>query len=485
MRRLQARDFSRPAGFVTLCRMVTMTIRLTMLFALCTLGLVAAQIPPLPEAPVPDAEHKPRLVVSERTKDLGKIIAGTKVPVEWVLSNQGGADLVIERTIAGCGCTMVHLNKDQRVIRPGDSLILRAEFNSYGRLGKQSKDVTVVSNDPFEPKFRLQFHATVEVLYHMRPPGRLNLRAVRRGQTASETLDITAAVGRGVFELLEVRIRDRENLTYQAEPLTLGEQKGRRLRFTITKNAPLGRLLTDAMVRFRVGDVEQDVNVKIFGEVVADLITRPSMVKPNDRPRRPGTRLSQVNVRSTDRSPFEILRIEHDPLLTVTMEPTERTPPGTSYDIILTLAEDAPPGPFAATLEVHTSALDQPVLRVPVFGVVAAPIEVQPSVVVLRADGSTIGGRRRLRLEAAPTVTLELSEGRSTNPAVVVEVEPANASHRAYVRYVQVVLTGAGAVDRGGGARDDQGRIRALVSLTTNVVGAGTFTIPVLIEPAD
>jgi len=42
------------------------------------------------------------------------------------------------------------------------------------------------------------------------------------------------------------------------------------------------------------------------------------------------------------------------------------------------LRDDARPGPFGETLRIKTGSLDQPFIEVPVFGIVAARIKMEP-----------------------------------------------------------------------------------------------------------
>ena len=528
-----------------------------------------AQLPPLPEAPREDMGPAPRLFVSERLQELGTIVAGDKVAVSWHLANRGTANLLLKRVKAGCGCTVVRLTEEEMIIPPGGSLTLRAEFDSTGRKGEQTKSVTILSNDPVEPRCQLTFHATVDVLYHMRPPGRLNLGAVRQGRTASQTLDITPASGRGDVELLGVQLREEGFLSYSAEPLRPSQPAsgksgmeawlplgnggttkrspprqgvvgrvgiGQRLRFSVADAAPLGRLTTRAVVKFSVGGIQKEVDVKIFGEVVADLVVQPEIVKPAARALPPGRRLAPVTILSTDQKRFEIVSVKAGPPVHATVQsdsprrprrgadgkrkPRPRLPrakggSGTRYTVLLTVREDAPPGPFATVLEVRTNSLDQPLLRVPVFGMVAYPIDVDPPLVVLRTtaimrtavllrtDGTPAAGgnpasggshaaevtpagtRRRVRLKCSPRITLEVSEITSGMPEVVATLQlPDDAArgrttlhdfHQPHVRYLEVKLAG----------KLPKGVYSTVLTLKTNVPGAERLEIPVTIEVAD
>ncbi|MCH7872359.1 MAG: DUF1573 domain-containing protein, partial [Planctomycetes bacterium] len=162
-----------------------------------------AQLPPIPTTGSKPATQ-PRLYVAERVKDLGTIIEGDVYVVRWKLENHGSADLVIQRIQASCGCVVAELSDDEKVIPPGGSLELRADFNTQGRQGAQVKTVTVSSNDPAEPALKLEFTADLQFLFVVKPPGVANLRSVRRGEPVQRTVDIFPGPGRGAVEILRV-----------------------------------------------------------------------------------------------------------------------------------------------------------------------------------------------------------------------------------------------------------------------------------------
>src|SRR3972149_2741208 len=155
--------------------MTSMTVLQTLL------PLIAGQLPPTPSGTGNEAAPRPQLYVAQRSQDIGTILDGDKATVTWLLENRGNAALVIDRTVPSCGCTVVQLAEDERVIAPGGSLALKAVFDSTNRREAQVKTISVHSNDPAEPELRLDFKAKVELLFELEPAGMLNLRTIRRG----------------------------------------------------------------------------------------------------------------------------------------------------------------------------------------------------------------------------------------------------------------------------------------------------------------
>ncbi len=90
----------------------------------------------------------------------GKIIEGEKFVYDFKFKNTGSGPLVIESAKASCGCTAA--TPPVESIQPGGSSAITATFDSKGRVGSQSKTITVRSNDVNNPTVILKF--TVEVV---------------------------------------------------------------------------------------------------------------------------------------------------------------------------------------------------------------------------------------------------------------------------------------------------------------------------------
>lgn len=86
----------------------------------------------------------PAIVFEETEYDFGKVIAGTIVKHTFKFKNIGEAPLIIESAQASCGCTVP--KKPEKPIEKGESGEIYVEFNSEGRIGQQSKTVTIIAN---------------------------------------------------------------------------------------------------------------------------------------------------------------------------------------------------------------------------------------------------------------------------------------------------------------------------------------------------
>ncbi|MCO5233586.1 MAG: DUF1573 domain-containing protein [Chitinophagales bacterium] len=91
-----------------------------------------------------DSTPKTRITYSEPKVDLGEVIEGTKVKHAFEFKNTGNLPLIIQSAHGSCGCTVADYPK--QAIAPGENGNIAIEFDSEGRLGSNTKTVTVVAN---------------------------------------------------------------------------------------------------------------------------------------------------------------------------------------------------------------------------------------------------------------------------------------------------------------------------------------------------
>lgn len=104
--------------------------------------------------------NAPKIVFKQESISGGKLIEGEKFVVDYVFKNEGNSPLELTSVKASCGCTTPFWPKGEK-IGPGETGKITASFNSKGRLGNQSKSITVKSNDLTSPTKVLKFSVEV------------------------------------------------------------------------------------------------------------------------------------------------------------------------------------------------------------------------------------------------------------------------------------------------------------------------------------
>ncbi|QSE99083.1 DUF1573 domain-containing protein [Fulvivirga lutea] len=86
----------------------------------------------------------PEITFQEEQFDFGDIHQGDKVEHVFAFENTGTEPLIITNVQTTCGCTAPNWPRDP--VAPGQSSEIKVVFNSTGKMGRQHKVITVVSN---------------------------------------------------------------------------------------------------------------------------------------------------------------------------------------------------------------------------------------------------------------------------------------------------------------------------------------------------
>lgn len=104
--------------------------------------------------------NAPKIEFEEVNKDFGTVDEGDEIKHEFVFRNTGKSNLIIRKIRASCGCTTAAPKVS--VLEPGKKTSLSASFRTRGFSGRQTKTITVISNDPEHPKMVLRLSGTVK-----------------------------------------------------------------------------------------------------------------------------------------------------------------------------------------------------------------------------------------------------------------------------------------------------------------------------------
>jgi len=102
----------------------------------------------------------PQISISEEEWDFGIVKPGTQPHHNFIITNKGTEDLLIERVWTSCGCVQTSIFTTR--ILPGKSAELEATFNTSGYEGKIEKNIFIKSNDPDEAEKKLRVKIEIE-----------------------------------------------------------------------------------------------------------------------------------------------------------------------------------------------------------------------------------------------------------------------------------------------------------------------------------
>ena len=133
------------------------------------------------------ARDLPRLICDEPEYCFGILSNTNDVPHTFVLANEGEVPLAIYRVQSDCGCTRVRL--EDKIIHPGEQTTVQVRLVLKGRAGRQHKRVTIVSNDPDQPRLTLSLIGEAIAELEVKPD-RIYWGNLRSNASEVKTVDI-------------------------------------------------------------------------------------------------------------------------------------------------------------------------------------------------------------------------------------------------------------------------------------------------------
>jgi len=103
--------------------------------------------------------HNGKLMFQQDSYDFGEVAEGPKAEHDFVLTNTGKEPVVITNASAGCSCTVSEWPRQP--ILPGKKEKIHVVFNTAGRVGPFTKDITILS-DAEQPQMFLHIKGTVK-----------------------------------------------------------------------------------------------------------------------------------------------------------------------------------------------------------------------------------------------------------------------------------------------------------------------------------
>lgn len=92
----------------------------------------------------PSNEQRPIIKFNNSKVYFGNIVEGDTLRYTYKFENTGNLPLKIVSVNASCGCTTPEWTKE--IVEPGEKGYIRINFDSHGRVGLNSKSVTVYAN---------------------------------------------------------------------------------------------------------------------------------------------------------------------------------------------------------------------------------------------------------------------------------------------------------------------------------------------------
>lgn len=92
-----------------------------------------------------------RIRVVPEEYNFGTVTQGTLVKTRFTIRNEGSKTLLVQDIKPSCNCSVT--SWERREIPPGDSMAVQVSFNTAGKIGRQRKTFSILSNAANSPVF--------------------------------------------------------------------------------------------------------------------------------------------------------------------------------------------------------------------------------------------------------------------------------------------------------------------------------------------
>jgi hypothetical protein len=92
----------------------------------------------------PANPNAPKLVFAQENHNFGTLLEGPQATHEFKFKNEGKEPLILSNVKASCGCTTPAWPKEP--VLPGKEASILVTYNTQGRVGPFTKNVTITSN---------------------------------------------------------------------------------------------------------------------------------------------------------------------------------------------------------------------------------------------------------------------------------------------------------------------------------------------------
>lgn len=118
-----------------------------------------------PKMSAKELSKQAHLKIDKSLHDFGSHISGDVLETEFTFTNDGKKDLVLHEIYPECTCVRVTYAKN--VLKPGESMKVKAIFDTVSRRGMSNQSIWIVSNDPTKSEQYIYLRARLpEKDYH-------------------------------------------------------------------------------------------------------------------------------------------------------------------------------------------------------------------------------------------------------------------------------------------------------------------------------
>ncbi len=302
---------------------------------------------------------KPKIFFENPDFHFDTIYKGSKVEHVFKLKNQGNNTLQIKKVKPSCGCTAAVLSND--TILPGKTGEIKTTFNSANYKGSVKKTITVLSNDPDTPSYKLTISGEIVEVISIKPRN-INFGSFRSDNQSDKTVKISIkALSEPDFKITNVS----SSTPFVDASASVATEGGYTISATLKNYNKIGRF--SGKILLDTNSAKQpEASIIFYGVVEGDIVINQKRVYFGTVP--DGREVIRKLYVKINESGIKVLstKISPDYLSINVNERYEQSNPHCLIEI--KLHKDAPVGKIDGLLELSTNSKEKPLIKIPITG---------------------------------------------------------------------------------------------------------------------
>lgn len=308
-----------------------------------------------------DDTAKPDIQFMETAYDFGFAGQQEKVSHSYNFKNAGTAGLIIEAVKASCGC--VAAVSSAKEIPPGGTGSITATFETGKYKGKQIKTIHVHSNDRVKPEIELQMTGMVKLGIALEPES-VYFGDVQKNSTVNKVVKLSIIDG-VPFGIDKIDVPDKY-ISTRVSDASVDSRTAYSIEVTLKPDAPAGSF-TEVITVNTDSRLYPRIDIPVIGTVVGDIKVKPQSISFGTLHKGDAVR-TKIVVESVRKEIFHIQKVTFTPPFLSAQTTCNKE--NTQCEITLKIDVNSPAGPANGEIRIYTDAPDQPVLTVPVSGLI-------------------------------------------------------------------------------------------------------------------
>jgi hypothetical protein len=352
-----------------------------------TTATVAVQYLPLPSdsetpgavaypAAGKDTGPKPLAVVEgDLTHDFGMAAQHVDIKKDWVIKNEGQADLVLTKGVIECNCTVAAFDGDKKkesiTLKPGQQTTLKTSFETREGNGSFRKYADIITTDPAHPTLHFVASGTVRpsvVLYPPEPT--INFLEISNDLDDHHSSVLLYSPDRPDVKVTELISSRPGKVVVTDEPMSpedckaMKVEKGHKIIIDVKGEMPLGPFREEVVIKTD-HPKQPEIKLTVGGRMVGPISATPERIQlvPVHSPLGKTGALT-LTVRGLRPTRFEVERKPER--LDVSVQPRDPGSPGGQYVLTVKVPPGMPPGDIMAEIVLKTDHPKAGELKIPV-----------------------------------------------------------------------------------------------------------------------